>query len=183
MEGEKQGHHHMPRQEDFASEEQTSPTCFEDQGRELEIEPGHANTSLVSYCNPCSVWPPQLLTGSILAHEMMHAWLRLRGFRMLNPQIEEGICQVMAYMWLESELNSGLGSSNSPISTSHAARSSRSNKRSPFEMKLGKFFRNQIESDISPVYGDGFRAAHQAVMKYGLQRTLDHIQMTGSLPF
>ena len=99
---------------------------------------------------------------------------------MLNPQIEEGICQVMAYMWLESELNSGLGGSNSPISTS---RSSRSNKRSPFEMKLGKFFRNQIESDISQVYGDGFRAAHQAVMKYGLQRTLDHIQITGSLPF
>jgi len=102
---------------------------------------------------------------------------------MLNPQIEEGICQVMAYMWLESELNSVSGGSNASISTSHAAQSSRSNKRSPFEMKLGKFFRNQIESDISPVYGDGFRAAHQAVMKYSLQRTLDHIQMTGCLPF
>lgn len=191
MEGEKQGHHHMPETRGLClSEEQTISTVLR------RPRTGAGNRTMDMFTEPyrltrrCEVTAilvlyglPRLLTGSILAHEMMHAWLRLRGFRMLNPQIEEGICQVMAYMWLESELNSGSGSSNSPISTSHAARSSRSNKRSPFEMKLGKFFRNQIESDISPVYGDGFRAAHQAVMKFGLQRTLDHIQMTGTLPF
>lgn len=189
MEGEKQGHHHMPETRGLClSEEQTISTVLR------RPKMGGGNRTMDMFTEPyrltrrCEVTAilvlyglPRLLTGSILAHEMMHAWLRLKGFRMLNPQIEEGICQVLAYMWLESELNSGSDTSNS--SSNLARNSSRSSKRSPFEMKLGKFFRNQIESDISPVYGDGFRAAHQAALKYGLQRTLDHIQMTGCLPF
>jgi len=52
-----------------------------------------------------------------------------------------------------------------------------------FERKLGEFFKHQIESDISPVYGDGFRAGQKAVRKYGLQRTLHHIRMTGTFPY
>ncbi|MCD7445772.1 hypothetical protein HAX54_000010 [Datura stramonium] len=47
---------------------------------------------------------PVLLTGAILAHELMHAWLRLKGYRNLSPEIEEGICQVLSHMWLESEI-------------------------------------------------------------------------------
>ncbi|GJN23930.1 hypothetical protein PR202_gb11625 [Eleusine coracana subsp. coracana] len=75
----------------------------------------------------------RLLTGSILAHEMMHAWLRLKGYRTLSPDVEEGICQ--------------------------------------------------IESDTSVAYGDGFRAGNQAVVQYGLKRTLEHIRLTGTFPF
>ncbi|KAL4372538.1 hypothetical protein AHAS_Ahas06G0275800 [Arachis hypogaea] len=148
---------------------------------------------------------PRLLTGSILAHEMMHAWLRLKGYRTLSQNVEEGICQVMAYMWLHSELTSASASSSfstsrkgkrPPFETklgeffkhqiesaSSSSSTSRKGKRPPFEMKLGEFFKHQIESDISPVYGDGFRAGHQAVQKYGLQKTLNHIWMTGTFPF
>ncbi|KAL2348461.1 hypothetical protein Fmac_002461 [Flemingia macrophylla] len=75
---------------------------------------------------------PRLLTGSILAHEMMHAWLRLKGYPNLSPEVEEGICQ--------------------------------------------------IESDTSSAYGDGFRLGNQAMLIYGIKRTLDHIHMTGSFP-
>ena len=49
---------------------------------------------------------PRLLTGSILAHECMHAWLRMSGFsghRQLAPQVEEGLCQLMALLWLEAQ--------------------------------------------------------------------------------
>lgn len=184
MEGEKQGHHHMPETRGLClSEEQTISTVL----RRPRTGAGYRTMDMITepyrLTRRCEVTAilvlyglPRLLTGSILAHEMMHAWLRLKGFRMLNPQIEEGICQVLAYMWLESQLNSG--SSGNAVQNP-----SRNGNRSPFELKLGKFFRNQIESDVSPVYGDGFRAAHRTVMNYGLQRTLDHIQITGCLPF
>ncbi|KAF2309957.1 hypothetical protein GH714_005782 [Hevea brasiliensis] len=123
---------------------------------------------------------PRLLTGSILAHEMMHAWMRLKGFQHLSQYVEEGICQVLAHMWLESQLQSGSGSN---VASSSASCASKWGTRSTFERKLGEFFKHQIESDTSAVYGDGFRIGHQAVQKYGLQWTLDHIRMTGTFPY
>ena len=160
----------------------------------------------------------RLLTGSILAHEMMHAWLRLKGIQPLtwcrkfiflfhgakldkisgfytgypnlSPEVEEGICQVLAHMWLESELYSGTGNDGASSSASSSSSSSPSSsvstkkgKRSDFEKKLGEFFKHQIESDTSSAYGDGFRLGNQAMLKYGLKRTLDHIHMTGSFPY
>ena len=46
---------------------------------------------------------PYLLTGAILAHECMHAWLRLRGITRLPLQTEEGLCQLMGLLWLEAQ--------------------------------------------------------------------------------
>ncbi|KAA3461201.1 protein DA1-related 1-like [Gossypium australe] len=135
---------------------------------------------------------PRLLTGSILAHEMMHAWLRLNGgYPNLSPEVEEGICQVLAHMWLDSEIYAAAGSdaasssssSSASSSSSSSSTSSKKGKRSDFEKKLGGFFKHQIESDSSTAYGEGFRQGNQAVNKYGLKRTLDHIRMTGSFPF
>ncbi|XVE69274.1 hypothetical protein DITRI_Ditri09bG0138800 [Diplodiscus trichospermus] len=126
---------------------------------------------------------PRLLTGAILTHELMHGWLRLKGYRNLNPQVEEGICQVLSYMWLESEVL--LPGSSSIASTSAASSSSSSSKkgrRSNVENKLGEFFMNQIVNDASPAYGGGFRAANAAVNKYGLRITLDHMRLTGNFP-
>jgi Protein DA1 len=42
----------------------------------------------------------RLMAGSVLAHELMHAWLRMEGYRQLQPMVEEGLCQLMAYLWL-----------------------------------------------------------------------------------
>lgn len=91
-------------------------------------------------------------------------------------------------MWLESELYSGSAnggassSSSSSAPPSSSTASSKKGKRSDFEKKFGEFFKHQIESDTSSAYGDGFRLGNQAVLKYGLKRTLDHILMTGSFP-
>ncbi|KAJ8760226.1 hypothetical protein K2173_011096 [Erythroxylum novogranatense] len=125
---------------------------------------------------------PRLLTGAILAHELMHGWLRLKGYRNLNPDVEEGICQVLSYMWLESEV---LPRSRGMASTSAASSSSSVSKKgskSDMENKLGEFFMHQIAHDASTAYGEGFRAANAAVNKYGLRRTLDHIHFTGNFP-
>lgn len=189
MDGERHGYHHMPETRGLClSEEQTISTIQ----RRPRIGAGNRvmgmRTEPYKLTRRCEVTAililyglPRLLTGSILAHEMMHAWLRLRGYRTLSQDVEEGICQVLAHMWLETQIAS-ISSSNG-ASTSSGMSSSKQRIRSPFERKLGDFFKHQIESDTSPIYGNGFRAGNQAVLKYGLERTLDHIRMTGTFPY
>ena len=46
---------------------------------------------------------PRVVTGAVIAHELMHAWLREHGIRKLSEQVEEGLCQLMSYLWLESQ--------------------------------------------------------------------------------
>ncbi|XP_057819323.1 LIM domain-containing protein HDR3 isoform X1 [Cryptomeria japonica] len=190
MEGEKDGHHHMPETRGLClSEEQTVSSIF---GRpriggnrviNMRTEP----QKLTRRCEVTAILIlyglPRLLTGSILAHELMHGWLRLNGFRGLSPEVEEGICQVLSHMWLESEVTSG--SSSEGASTSSGASSSSSSKKggkSQMEKKLGDFFLHQIANDSSPAYGEGFRRGNAAMVQYGLRRTLDHIRLTGFFP-
>eukprot|EP00249_Psilotum_nudum_P011294 c23083_g1_i1 orf=156-1487(+) len=184
MEGEKHGHHHMPETRGLClSEEQSVNIVF----RRPRIGFGNRligmRTELQRLNRQCEVTAilvlfglPRLLTGSILAHELMHAWLRLNGFQNLQPTVEEGICQVVAHMWLESEVMAGSSSSSSSSSTKTKA------PKSEVEKKLGQFFLHQITMDSSSIYGEGFRAGHSAMVQYGLKRTLDHIKMTNSFP-
>ncbi|OIW20988.1 hypothetical protein TanjilG_26782 [Lupinus angustifolius] len=198
MEGEKNGHHHLSETRGLClSEEQTITTIL----KRPKIGAGYRIIDMITepykLIRRCEVTAilvlyglPRLLTGSILAHEMMHAWLRLKGYGNLRPEIEEGICQVLAHMWLDSEIYSVSGneaasssSSSSSSSPSASSTSSKKGKRSDFEKKLGEFFKHQIEADSSSAYGDGFRQGNQAVLKYGLRSTLDHIRMTGTFPY
>nr|GME10185.1 protein DA1 isoform X1 [Ipomoea batatas] len=186
MDGERYGHHHMPETRGLClSEEQTVSTIFRMPSMGTGNPVVDMRTEPYRLTRRCEVTAililyglPRLLTGSILAHEMMHAWLRLRGYRTLSQDVEEGICQVLAHMWLESQITS-LSCSNVP-STSY---SSKHGVGSPYERKLGDFFKHQIESDTSPVYGNGYRAGKMAVLKYGLPETLEHIGMTGTFPY
>ncbi|KAL0461511.1 UNVERIFIED_CONTAM: protein DA1-related 1 [Sesamum latifolium] len=201
MEGEKNGHRHMPETRGLClSEEQIVRTISRRPkiGGYRIIDMFTEPYRLVRKCEVTAILVlyglPRLLTGSILAHEMMHAWLRLKGYPTLSPNVEEGICQVLAHMWLDSEIiaasSSNIASTSSSSSSSTSASSSSSStppsskkgKRSEFEKKLGEFFMHQIEADKSAAYGDGFREGNQAVLKYGLKRTLDHILLTGCFP-
>ncbi|KAJ7960177.1 Protein DA1-like [Quillaja saponaria] len=182
--GEKHGFHHLPETRGLClSEEQTVTSIL----RRPRIR-GHGLVGmriqpqkLTQRCEVTAILVlyglPRLLTGAILAHELMHGWLRLNGYCNLNPGVEEGICQVLSYMWLESEVmpSSSAASSSSSLSSKKGARSN-------VENKLGEFFMHQITHDASPAYGCGFRAAHAAVNKYGLHHTLDHIRLTGNFP-
>ncbi|KAF9682316.1 hypothetical protein SADUNF_Sadunf05G0096200 [Salix dunnii] len=191
MEGEKIAHHHLPETRGLClSEEQTVTTVL----RRPRIGAGYRFVDMITEPYRLSrrsevtaililFGLPRLLTGSILAHEMMHAWLRLKGYPNLRPEVEEGICQVLAHMWLDSEIYSSPGCEGASSSSSlPSSTSSKKGQRSDFEKKLGKFFKHQIESDASPAYGEGFRIGNKAVLKYGLRSTLAHIQMTGTFP-
>ncbi|KAG6729485.1 hypothetical protein I3842_01G031400 [Carya illinoinensis] len=198
MEGEKNGTHHLSEIRGLClSEVQTVPTISRrpriganHQFIDMKTEPRR----LIRRCEVTAILVlyglPRLLTGVILAHEMMHAWLRLKGYRNLSPEVEEGICQVLAYMWLESELYTASGSdvvsstssSSLSLSSSSSSGTSKRGKRSEFEKICGAFLKHHIESDASPAYGDGFRTGWQAVDKYGLKDTLNHIRLTKSFP-
>ncbi|KAK6924300.1 Pentatricopeptide repeat [Dillenia turbinata] len=189
MGGEK-GHHHLPETRGLClSEEQIVSTIL----RRPRIGAGYRIIDMITepyrLIRRCEVTAililyglPRLLTGSILAHEMMHAWLRLKGYPNLSQDAEEGICQVLAHMWLVSEIIAGSGSdvasttSSSSSSSSSESASSKKGKRSEFERKLGEFFKHQIESDSSPAYGDGFKAGNQAVLKTKPSIFLTHQQ-------
>lgn len=118
-------------------------------------------------------------------------FLFLSGYRNLSAEVEEGICQALSHMWLESEVMPG--STTMPSSSKYASSSSSSSSsswmplskkagKSDIDKKLGQFFMYQIAHDTSTAYGEGFRAANAAVNKYGLPRTLDHIRLTRSFP-
>ncbi|XP_052205326.1 protein DA1-related 1-like isoform X2 [Diospyros lotus] len=196
MEGEKNGHHHLPETRGLClSEEQTVSTISRKPriGTSRIIDMFTEPCKLIRQCEVTAILVlyglPRLLTGSILAHEMMHAWLRLKGYANLPPDVEEGICQVLAHMWLDSEIVAGSGSnvastsSSASSSSSSSGSSSKKGKRSQFEKKLGEYFKHQIETDASAAYGEGFRAGNKAVLKHGLRITLDHIDLTRSFPY
>lgn len=128
---------------------------------------------------------PRLLTGSILAHEMMHAWLQLEGYPNLSIEVEEGICEVLAHKWLDSEIHSSSTndvSSYSLPSSSSSSTTLKNGKYSDFEIQLGKFLMHKIKTEPLVAYGEGFKLGNKAVEKHGLKETLDHIRLTGTYP-
>ncbi|KAJ4978298.1 hypothetical protein NE237_009078 [Protea cynaroides] len=187
IEGEKNGHHHMPETRGLClSEEQTVSGILRRPriGGNRFIGMKTHSQKLTRKCEVTAILVlyglPRLLTGSILAHELMHGWLRLKGYRNLNPEVEEGICQVLSYMWLESEVMPGSrGMPSTSTASSSSSFSSKKGGKSEVEKKLGEFFMHQIAQDTSTAYGEGFRAANAAVNRYGLRSTLDHIRLTG----
>lgn len=104
---------------------------------------------------------PRLLTGSLLAQQMMSAWLRLKHYPNLSPDVEKGICRYLAHRWMEYTFNSDS-----------------SKQWSEFEKKLFKFRRHKIESDC----GEALLTAKKAVRKHGLSVTLKTIRKTGKFP-
>ncbi|KAG9130800.1 hypothetical protein Leryth_020020 [Lithospermum erythrorhizon] len=191
IEGEKHGFHHIPETRGLCLSEEQTVTSIQRRprvgGRELVGMRTHPQ-KLIRKCEVTAILVlyglPRLLTGAILAHELMHGWLRLKGYRNLTQEVEEGICQVLSYMWLETEVtpDSKDIASTSTSSSSSTVSETKKGAKSGVENKLGKFFMHQIMNDTSPAYGGGFRAANAAVNKYGLRRTLDHIHLTGSFP-
>ncbi|KAI4386725.1 hypothetical protein MLD38_004633 [Melastoma candidum] len=113
---------------------------------------------------------PRILTQRILVHEMMHVWLKFGGssssslgYLDLQGEVEEGICEVMAHMWLSSEIKS-LPS------------------RRQSEIRLGEYLKYRMEKKKSDDYGRGFQKGNAAVMNCGLKWTLDYIRMTKTFP-
>eukprot|EP00775_Hariotina_reticulata_P004383 gene4383-4637_t len=106
---------------------------------------------------------PRLLIGSIIAHELMHAYLRMRHVAGLPLQVEEGLCQLMALLWLDSQ-------------------DAWAKRGGPYQQKLLSYLGYQIRTDSSDVYGDGFRIAMENFQKRGLRALVEHVVATSTWP-
>jgi hypothetical protein len=102
---------------------------------------------------------PRDLTASILAHEATHAWFKLHPnydpSRTMTAQVEEGCCQLMAYLYL-THLQEQNNDRDAPDCEEDGQ---------PTDKKLRQYFRYCIETDRSEVYGEGFRLAAAAYTK------------------
>jgi hypothetical protein len=125
---------------------------------------------------------PRDLTTSILAHEAMHVWCKLREVRGkpaplldLPPPVEEGLCQYVAYRYLDhlQEINE----SKTRNETAMVASAPQS-----WQEKLIPYFKFQIEGDPSPVYGDGFRRAASCCSMIGFEYALEHVTQHQNFP-
>ena len=72
------------------------------------LDVGREDISLKSSVRTCEITAilvifglPQLKTGAVIAHEAMHAYLRLSNAPPMDLVTEEGLCQLMAVLWLE----------------------------------------------------------------------------------
>jgi hypothetical protein len=111
---------------------------------------------------------PRDLTTSILIHEATHAWFKYQHILTnLSNQIEEGCCQLMAYLWLKKRSLSS---------------SVRTNKD---HLRTIQYFMYSIESDPSQIYGDGYRmvaAAYARMQPKRISTLLQYIVQNLSLP-
>ncbi|KAF1318779.1 Da1-related 1 protein, partial [Globisporangium splendens] len=115
---------------------------------------------------------PYDLTAQVLAHEATHSFIKLSdGFPDHIPMmVEEGMCQLMSYLYLKYKQLIEEDETNPKMKASFPAR-------------LRQFLVMQIENDQTPVYGDGFRAAFEAYNRvHSLQKMFDSLRRTGQFP-
>ncbi|KAK9928952.1 hypothetical protein M0R45_026066 [Rubus argutus] len=114
---------------------------------------------------------PNVEMGGILAHEIMHAWFNLQGTPWKREiSVEEGMCEVMYYKWLQWFSSTGFDSSH------------KTNKQAQYTLELKEFLAEMIECQTDEVYGQGFKNAMRAIETFGFKTTLDHIVKNGTLP-
>jgi hypothetical protein len=115
---------------------------------------------------------PRDLACSILAHEAMHVWMRLRRDMPTNisPPVEEGLCQYVAMKYLEKR-------EDDQSDTRFVNGISYSQ-----EKQLRAFFRSSIETDPSPVYGDGFRKCADCCRECSLEYVLGYVKARREFP-
>lgn len=91
-----------------------------------------------------------------------------------NKQVEEGICQLIALLWLQHLAGRGSGDEEGGKGQVHGS--------PPSNEDLRGFFAYQIKTDVSTVYGDGFRNAKEVYDAVGLEALLNHVKRYDSFP-
>jgi Protein DA1/LIM domain len=138
-----------------------------------EVPRGVASNSAANvYAIMCMSGLPRDLTASILAHEALHAWVKLHpqydARRPIPAQVEEGCCQLISMLFL----NDGLDDPQ-PL---------QSGEPGPSDAKLRQYFRFCIETDDSDIYGTGYRRAAGAYSEIGIEALLMHIVLYRDFP-
>lgn len=94
---------------------------------------------------------PATQLGSVLAHELGHAWVFHQGIPNLPTQTEEGFCELCAHLWLDY------------LATPTA-----------------RHLQSRLAANPNPIYGDGFRQVFAIHQSRGLAGTLDWLRRQGN---
>jgi len=125
-------------------------------------------------------------TAKVIAHELTHVFLAINKFHSLPLQVEEGICQLVSYLWLAEQVDRardrtrsvprrrGVGASHDAagvdlIQTAQALQEAVSQLR-------------RMEADMGAVYGVGFRKAHAALQGRSLVDLLSYVKENRNFP-
>jgi hypothetical protein len=101
---------------------------------------------------------PRVVTGEILAHELMHA--HIKSFRFptgTSHEVEEGLCQLMSFLWLKAQ------GGDDPD-------------------RLREYSLHSLENNEDEAYGEGFRTAYVHYLSIGLNKLLEHVHSCGRFP-
>ncbi|KAL7555305.1 hypothetical protein ACHAWF_018986 [Thalassiosira exigua] len=128
---------------------------------------------------------PADLTASILAHEATHAWIKLHpNFSRAEPlplKVEEGIAQLVAFLFLNDLESAEEMSSPSSQHSSQVSEDEKDDDSNPSDERLRQYFRFCIETDEGD-YGEGFRAAARVYAEMGMQELLYHVALHRDFP-
>jgi hypothetical protein len=135
---------------------------------------GRSNTNSNVFAILCLSGLPRDLTTSILAHEAVHAWIKLNpeyNDRMPIPaQVEEGCAQLLAMLMLTDGLDPP-----QPASVDL-------DDVQPSDEKLRQYFKFSIEKDETEIYGTGYHKATAAYRETGIEALLSHVARHGEFP-
>ena len=110
---------------------------------------------------------PALHAAQVLAHEFMHAWLWMHEFPPLSRRIEEGLCELAAFMYLYSLRHEPAESCL---------------QLSEEEKHLIDYELAAIELNQSEAYGDGFRECAACLRTMSLHQLLGYVRNNARLP-
>lgn len=90
---------------------------------------------------------------SVAAHQLGHAWLCLNSLLVEQPETEEGFCELLGYLWLESR-----------------------------STRTSDIWRQMMLENENPVFANGLRLALESYRRFSLPRILDQLRRTARLP-
>lgn len=96
---------------------------------------------------------PKLHFETVCVHELCHAWLFFMGFYGLPQKVEEGLCTLSEYLWLQR-----------------------------FNTQEAEIRRRIIAENRDPIYGEGFRQAASALKKKELAEMLAYVRKHQKFP-
>lgn len=103
----------------------------------------------------------------VLAHEYAHCWLWLQRFPPLEPRVEEGLCELVSYLFLLSSIREPLD--GAAVSLVHDERA--------LSQQIAS-----IEANAHPDYGGGFRECTAALRGRTLHELLSYVYIHARLP-
>jgi len=127
----------------------------------------------------------------VMAHELTHVYLAQHKFFNLPLEVEEGLCEIVSYLWLANQItqvqdhtsavprlataSAGPGDSIAPLRTLQII-------STDADLRGGLSLLRRMEADVRDVYGTGFRQAHGALQGRTLPELFEYVREHKEFP-